>query len=418
LDENAGTTATGGITPHVAHSPSVFLSYASEDRLVARSIRDALSASGLEVWYDESELDGGDAWDQKIRRQIRECDYFMPLVSAATQARSEGYFRREWRLAAERTLDMADDHTFLLPLVIDDTDEATARVPEKFLAVQWLRVPGGRPTPAFEALCRRIISGKTQPKLARRAPPAARSERTRSTARISFPDFPREEPGQRIRFGFQVVGWALQSARIGFKRLGWGRYVVFVWLIIAAISRSCGSDDAPSRQISPADARKLKAISDQFGASSDPADIARLSAQISREFSGAANTDTAPRPLLAIPFTTAGADPATARIADSTFAQIYGRLSLSFRGEVELSGDRLLSADLGPALEHARANRSKYIVSGGLETPGSVLMLSVKIVAVRDGSVVWSKSYPVTEADPEKIAVEVNSHVRSLDDLD
>jgi hypothetical protein len=68
--------------------------------------RDALPGFGLEVWYDESDLGGGEAWDQKIRRQIRECGYFMPLVSAQTEARLEGYFQREWRMAVERTLDM------------------------------------------------------------------------------------------------------------------------------------------------------------------------------------------------------------------------------------------------------------------------------------------------------------------------
>src|ERR1700730_6680390 len=108
--------------------PSVFLSYASEDRPAAQAIRDALPALGLEVWYDESALNGGDAGDQKIRREIRECAFFMPLVSAQTEARHEGYFRREWRLAVERTLDMADDHPFLLPVVIDDTNEAVAPV--------------------------------------------------------------------------------------------------------------------------------------------------------------------------------------------------------------------------------------------------------------------------------------------------
>jgi hypothetical protein len=114
---------------------SVFISYASEDRPAARLLRDRLTAAGLDAWYDESELGGGDTWDQKIRRQIRECDYFMPVISATTDRRKEGYFRREWRLAVERTLDMADDVLFLLPVVIDDTAESSARVPEKFLSV-------------------------------------------------------------------------------------------------------------------------------------------------------------------------------------------------------------------------------------------------------------------------------------------
>jgi len=171
-------------------APSAFLSYASEDRSAAQTLKEALEAFGLEVWYDESGLDGGDAWDQKIRRQIRECDFFMPVISAQTEARPEGYFRREWRLAVERTLDMADDHTFLLPVVIDDTTQAGARVPERFLSVHWLRVPGGRPTPALGALCRRLVSGQPVIEPANKTPnqPAA----TRSQARIGeYPQFPR-----------------------------------------------------------------------------------------------------------------------------------------------------------------------------------------------------------------------------------
>src|ERR1700742_4748972 len=140
--------------PAAGPMPTVFLSYASWDREDARTLRDALRALGLEVWYDESELGGGEAWDQKIRKQIRECDYFMPLISAQTEARAEGYFRREWRLAVERTLDMADDHAFLLPVVLDETRQSGARVPEKFLSVQWVRVPGGKANAALESLCK------------------------------------------------------------------------------------------------------------------------------------------------------------------------------------------------------------------------------------------------------------------------
>ena len=83
--------------------PSVFISYASADRAAARLLRDCLAEAGLEVWLDEEELAGGEAWDAKIRNQIRTCTYFMPVISATTEVRREGYFRREWRLAVERT---------------------------------------------------------------------------------------------------------------------------------------------------------------------------------------------------------------------------------------------------------------------------------------------------------------------------
>lgn len=75
----------------------------------------------------------------------------MPVISAQTEARREGYFRREWRLAVDRSHDIADDVMFLLPAVIDGTGENGARVPEKFLTVQWLKIPGGVATPALVA---------------------------------------------------------------------------------------------------------------------------------------------------------------------------------------------------------------------------------------------------------------------------
>jgi hypothetical protein len=49
----------------------------------------------LEVWFDQNELQGGDTWDADIRRQIRACSLFIPVVSANTNARQEGYFRLE-----------------------------------------------------------------------------------------------------------------------------------------------------------------------------------------------------------------------------------------------------------------------------------------------------------------------------------
>jgi len=138
---------------------AVFLSYASQDADAARRICDALRAAGLEVWFDQSALRGGDAWDASIRRQIKECALFVPVISANTQAREEGYFRREWNLAVNRTLDMADDRAFLLPLVIDATIHVNARVPEKFRDVQWTHMPAGEAPAAFAERVHRLLSG-------------------------------------------------------------------------------------------------------------------------------------------------------------------------------------------------------------------------------------------------------------------
>ena len=84
-------------------SHAVFLSYASQDAQAAQRIAQALRASGIEVWFDQSELRGGDVWDQSIRRQIRTCALFIPIVSRHTHERAEGYFRLEWKLAVDRS---------------------------------------------------------------------------------------------------------------------------------------------------------------------------------------------------------------------------------------------------------------------------------------------------------------------------
>src|SRR3954454_10979410 len=95
---------------------AVFLSYAREDPDAARRIADALRAFGVEVWFDQAELRGGDAWDEKIRAEIRSCTLFLAVISPHTQARREGYFRREWKVAVERTHDMAAGVPFLVPV--------------------------------------------------------------------------------------------------------------------------------------------------------------------------------------------------------------------------------------------------------------------------------------------------------------
>ena len=138
-------------------SGAVFLSYTSLDAAAAGRICAALRAAGLEVWFDKSELRGGDAWDQKIRQQIRDCRLFVPIISANTQARLEGYFRREWKLACDRTDDMASEVTFLVPVVIDETPNASAHVPEAFRHVQWTRLAGGVPTAAFVGLIGQLL---------------------------------------------------------------------------------------------------------------------------------------------------------------------------------------------------------------------------------------------------------------------
>ena len=114
-------------------SKAVFLSYASQDAEAAARICSSLRAAGIEVWFDQSELRGGDAWDYRIRQQVRDCALFIPVISAHTQQRLEGYFRLEWGLAEQRTGMMARSKPFIVPVCVDGTRDSEAEVPESFL---------------------------------------------------------------------------------------------------------------------------------------------------------------------------------------------------------------------------------------------------------------------------------------------
>jgi TolB-like protein len=399
-------------------APSVFLSYASADREAARALKDALPDFGLEVWYDESELGGGELWDQKIRKQIRECDYFMPLISAQTEARLEGYFRREWRLAVERTLDMADDHPFLLPVVIDDTNQSGARVPEKFFSIQWLRVPAGQATPALEALCRRLAAGEAiAPKPAGTSQGRTGKADSRRTP-PHYPEFPAERPGSKTQYWLHVFGWACRSAWIFFNQLPrWVRLFVYVWLCIGLLSRGCSEGDRHSSQISPQAADKLHAISDKYHGSSDKNDISKLALQIARITSeDAAETPPERSPLLAMPFTAPAGDTEAAKLADSAFALVYGKMAMSHHGRVGLSQESVPCGNVKSAVARGRSSHSQYVLCGTIGSDAAVQVLNIKMAKVSDGRIVWSKSFPVAGADPAKIAAEVDSQVPSLEE--
>jgi TolB-like protein/Flp pilus assembly protein TadD len=148
----------GGNDKASVRAPAVFISYASQDAAAAQRICEALRGAGIEVWFDQSELRGGDVWDRQIRKQIHDCALFVPVISVHSDARREGYFRREWKLAVDRTADMAEDVAFLLPVVIDSTPDVSARVPDRFREVQWSRLPDGQTSPAFIEQVRRLLS--------------------------------------------------------------------------------------------------------------------------------------------------------------------------------------------------------------------------------------------------------------------
>lgn len=146
-----------GLAYHDEMRPgSVFLSYASEDRRAVERLKAGLEASGIPVWFDRDQLKAGDHWRDLLRHNIDQCSLFIPVLSATTERKIEGEFRREWRWALDREQRMAGGRVFILPVVVDETDAFTT-AERRFLELHIAQLPGGEVSTEFRDRIRRIL---------------------------------------------------------------------------------------------------------------------------------------------------------------------------------------------------------------------------------------------------------------------
>jgi len=163
----AGVPSGTSSTPQRFQPPSrempdnaIFISYAREDLPAVQRLKAAMDTAGLVTWFDLDRLESGDDYDRKIHANIARCSFFMPVISATTQRRHEGYFRREWSYAVDRSRNIAEGAVFIVPICIDDTPEAEALVPEKFRMLHITRTPGGEPGPELLRRLQELLSGR------------------------------------------------------------------------------------------------------------------------------------------------------------------------------------------------------------------------------------------------------------------
>jgi hypothetical protein len=442
--------SSAGNTP-AAPRPSVFISYASEDRAAARMLRDAINEAGLDAWYDESELGGGDAWDQKIRRQIRDCDYFMPVISATTERRKEGYFRREWRLATERTLDMADDVLFLLPVVLDETHQSGARVPERFLSVQWLRTPAGQRTPALDALLQRLLAGEhtvsPRPPLVTRppqfsspsaresahAPPAVPAQEAASAPKGStpppMPPFPHAPEkggvGLWLKFAAEIVWWTITAAWLLLTRLPrWVRVIVSLWLVITLFS-TCGRDSDPKEKpkaapspdrIDRAAEAAVEGVAAAIQKGATAKDWGKVGEEIGRRFGQVIEQAVvAGKPLVAAPFPTDPEDAAVSQFAQAAFSKCYGQLILARPNEVTVSPE--LPADHTDSAFAALGRKLGvgFVLGARLtKATDGARSLAIRLIQSDGGAVAWSGDFPIAGGDADEAGTKIAEAILPL----
>jgi len=303
---------------------------------VAGRICEALRAASIEVWFDKSELRGGDAWDQRIRQQIRDCALFLPIISLSTQARAEGYFRLEWRLADQRTQHMGRSRAFLVPICADATSEKDADVPDSFSAVQWTRLPAGIPTQEFVAQVGKLLDQLATGGVTARTPQVALSQE---------PLRPR-----RWRIGVAmavVVAAAAAAAAIAFYfSVGSHREVV-------SSSRSPAIDTA--RVVSPAIPEKSIAVL-PFVDMSEKKGQEYLAEGLSEELID--------------------------RLASIPDSRVTARTSsFSFKGK-----------DV-PIAEVAKSLNVRYVLEGSVRESGNRLRVTTQLIEAEHGLHLWSQTY-------------------------
>lgn len=80
----------------------VFISYAHEDRYIALPLFERLHSAGVNVWLDEDKLGGGDEYENRIRKAINSCKFFIAILSTQVKQDlendniSQRWYPREW----------------------------------------------------------------------------------------------------------------------------------------------------------------------------------------------------------------------------------------------------------------------------------------------------------------------------------
>ena len=132
----------------------VFISYAREDEVAARSLADGLKAQGCDIYFDRERLGAGINFHFQLEDQVRKyCGLFLSVISPATEsAVGDNYFRRERYWASQRAEGYSDAERgeFYLPVLIHGALPAELRQePRIFSDCQWNHLPGGAVTPEF-----------------------------------------------------------------------------------------------------------------------------------------------------------------------------------------------------------------------------------------------------------------------------
>ena len=123
-----------------AHKPRVFVLYVREDQDVVDRLANELTAYGIKVWLDKTELKPGYRWKDAIREAISEGDFFVACFSDAYQKRSKSYMNEELTLAIEELRKRPTDRTWFIPVLLSESEVPARNIGagETLRDIQWV----------------------------------------------------------------------------------------------------------------------------------------------------------------------------------------------------------------------------------------------------------------------------------------
>ncbi len=124
----------------------VFLSHASQDRIIAEEVTLAIRGAGFEVFFDESDLPAGGDYHARIREAIGQSAYFVFLISPDSVTAGR-YTLSELKLAQEK---WAHPRDRILPVMVRPTP--MAEIPPYLRAVTILHPKGSTAAEVASAL--------------------------------------------------------------------------------------------------------------------------------------------------------------------------------------------------------------------------------------------------------------------------
>jgi hypothetical protein len=126
----------------------IYISYSHRDLLAAKTLCGELGPLGVGVfWLDKSRPRAREDWERHLTVGLRQCDLFLALLSANTEAFGRGYYVTEWNEAVKRDDKFLRGRRIVVPVVLDpefNGDPSRYKVmPEAYRPLRFGHAPGG-----------------------------------------------------------------------------------------------------------------------------------------------------------------------------------------------------------------------------------------------------------------------------------